>query len=394
MKSPQDLNNTLTQLLEQPANWLDKRHLKTLIWMIIGLIESGLISLTEWSTWTDSRATFAQSTVRRFSRWLTNDRIKVHTLYATIIAEALTEWGEMKLYLALDTSMLWDEFCLIRLSIIYRGRAVPLAWRVIKHGSATVAFDKYRPVLDQALMLLPLQTDVTLLADRGFADTGLMAYCDEYLSWAWIIRAKKSFRVYRPGKRSAKIGNLSLKRGQARCFHGISVTDQQYGPIHLAIGKPFDSKESWYLLSSIPTSRATFAEYGLRFDIEESFLDDKSNGFQLESSRLRQASSLNRLCFVLAVATLFLVSQGTAVVESKQRRFVDAHWFRGSSYLKIGWRWVRRARIKGWDLIDRLLLSPLPDLEPCFSSKSDVDKRLWQLEISVEAFGNFATQPV
>ncbi len=230
-----------------------------------------------------------------------------------------------------------------------------------------------------------------LLADRGFVDTGLMAYCEAYLGWAWTIRAKKNLRVYRPGKRATQIGNLPLKRSQAHCFHHISVTDQKYGPVHLAIGKPLDSQECWYLLSSQPTSRTTFAEYGLRFDIEESFLDDKSNGFQLESSRLRQAPALNRLCFVLAVATLFLVSQGTVVVETQQRRFVDAHWFRGSSYLKIGWRWVRRARIKGWDLIDRLFLSPLPDLEPCFSAKSDVDKRLWQLEITTEVFAHLAT---
>ena len=390
MKSHPNVYDTLTELLGQSADWLDKRHLKTLIWMMIGLIESGMISLTEWATYTDSRANFAQSTVRRFSRWLMNKRIKVNTLYATIIAEALIEWGEQRLYLALDTSMLWDQYCLIRLSIIYRGRAVPLAWRVIEHGSATVSFDKYRPVLEQALMLLPLDAKVTLLADRGFADTGLMAYCEEFLDWSWIIRAKKSFRIYRLGKRASKIGNLQLKRGQARCFHGISVTEQKYGPVHLAIGKPIDSKECWYLLSSEPTSRATFAEYGLRFDIEESFLDDKSNGFELESSRLRNTTALNHLCFVLAVATLFLVSQGTAVVESEQRRLVDAHWFRGSSYLKIGWRWVKRARIKGWFLIERLFLSPLPDLEPCFSSKTDIDKRLWQLDISCEAFGKFA----
>jgi len=261
---------------------------------------------------------------------------------------------------------------------------------VIEHGSATIAFNKYRTVLEQALKLLPLHVNVTLLADRGFADTGLMAYCEEFLGWSWIIRAKKSFRIHRSGKRSAKIGNLQLKRGQAHCFHGISVTDQKYGPFHLAIGKPMNSKEAWYLLSSEPTSRATFAEYGLRFDIEESFWDDKSNRFQLENSRLRNVEALNRLCFVLAVTTLFLVSQGTAVVESGQRRLVDAHWFRGSSYLKIGWRWVQQAAKKKWKLIERLMLSPLPDLEPCFASKSDVDKRLWQLDLSYEAFGKFA----
>ncbi len=37
-------------------------------------------------------------------------------------------------------------------------------------------------------------------------------------------------------------------------------------------------------------------------------LDDKSNGFQLEASRMRPVQALERLCFVLAVVTLYLVS--------------------------------------------------------------------------------------
>jgi hypothetical protein len=86
----------------------------------------------------------------------------------------------------------------------------------------------------------------------------------------------------------------------------------------------------------------------LRFDIEENFLDDKSNGFQLESSQIRDPAALTRLCLVVAVATLFLVSQGTAVVKNGRRRWVDPHWFRGLSYLKIGWRWVTQALDRGY----------------------------------------------
>ena len=40
--------------------------------------------------------------------------------------------------------MLWDTYCLIRLSVIYRGRAIPLVWCVLKHGSAQVSFEAYK----------------------------------------------------------------------------------------------------------------------------------------------------------------------------------------------------------------------------------------------------------
>lgn len=391
MENNLSMYDTLMKLLGQDAKWRDIRHLKTLVWMVVGLVESGLISLTEWSTYTDSRAKMAQSTVRRFSRWLTNERIEVNALYGAIVGAAIVEWETATCYLALDTSMLWDEYCLIRVSLVYRGRAVPLAWTVLKHGSATVNFDSYRPVLDAAQMLLPLKARIVLLADRGFADTGLMAYCDHFLGWEWRIRCKCSYLVYRSGKKATKIGDLQLKRGRARFLHGIRLTKERYGPVHLAIALTSDGKEAWYVVSSHPTSPDTFTEYGLRFDIEENFLDDKSNGFQLESSRLRNAAALNRLCFLLAVVTLFLVSQGTAVVHSQQRRFVDAHWFRGSSYLKIGWRWVKRARVKSWPLIQRLALSPLPDPEPARASKFPPASAASKLTFSYEKFYEFAT---
>ena len=67
--------------------------------------------------------------------------------------------------------------------------------------------------------------------------------------------------------------------------------------------------ENWLIASYEPTSRETFIEYGLRFDIEEGFKDDKSGAFQFESSKFRDAQALTRLYTVIAVATLFLVSQ-------------------------------------------------------------------------------------
>lgn len=88
------------------------------------------------------------------------------------------------------------------------------------------------------------------------------------------------------------------------------------------------------MISDEPTEVKTLEAYGLRFDIEENFLDDKSKGFQLESSLIRSPKALERLCFVLAMSTLYLVSQGTAVVQQGKRRFVDPHWFRSDSYCR------------------------------------------------------------
>ena len=368
MESSPRLYDTLVDVLHQHQKWLDRRHLKTLAWMTVGLIQSGKISLTAWVPYVHSRAVFAQSTVRRFARWLENDRIAVHALYGPLIQQALVEWGTQVLYLALDTSMLWDTYCLVRISLVYRGRAIPIVWTVLEHASSSIAYEVYKGLLEKVTELLPFQCPVVFTADRGFADTHLMAHLAR-LGWHWRIRIKGSFWIYRPGKRRCKVNRIPLCSGKALFWHHVYLTKQVYGPVHLALGRPINSKEYWFVVSDEPTELKTFEEYGLRFDIEENFFDDQSNGFQLESSLIRSANALERLCCVLAITTLYLVAQGTEVVTQGKRRWVDAHWFRGQSYLKIGWHWVKLALSKGYELITSLHLSSQADPVPAMASK-------------------------
>lgn len=369
MENTLRLYDTLIQVLSQHREWLDVRHRKTLAWMMVGLIESGLIGLAQWAPYVHGRAVYAQSSVRRFARWLANARIDVPTLYGPLIRQALTSWGAHTLYLALDTSLLWERYCVIRISLIYRGRAIPLVWQVIEHASSSVAYATYQALLDQAATLLPVDAQIVFLADRGFADVALMRHATQ-LGWHWRIRIKSCFMVYRRGHPRRKLSGYDLPPGQAHFWHHVRITAERYGPVHLALAHLAKNGERWLVVSDEPTSLTTLDEYGFRFDIEENFLDDKSNGFQLESSLIRSADALTRLGFVLAITTLYLVAQGTEIVKQGKRRWVDAHWFRGNSYLKIGWNWVRRALSQGWNLLTRLRLCGEPDPEPAIASNS------------------------
>jgi len=373
MENTSRLYANLLALVRQERNWGDVRHLCTLVWMVVGLILSETVSLPAWVPYVQSQAQYAQSTVRRFTRWLDNDRIHVHQIYAPLIQQALADWDDQCLRLALDTSVLWGQYCLIRIAVVYRGRAVPLVWSVLAHPSSSIAYATYAALLDQAAQLLPVGCRVVFLADRGFADTDLMQHLKR-LGWHWRLRIKRSFWVYYQ-RRDYKLQRVSLAQGQARFWHSVWITRDYYGPVHVALARPCGRPDYWYIVSDEPTSPQTFTEYGLRFDIEENFLDDKSNGFQLEASLIRSAAMLTRLCLVLAVATLYLVAQGTEVVARHCRRWVDPHWFRGSSYLQIGWHWVKTALGKGWKLLTRLYLSGDPDPEPAQASEKQAQKR-------------------
>ena len=61
MENTPYLYDTLVQMLCQHRNWLDLRHLKTLAWMMVGLIHSSSISLCAWAPFVVRRVVYPNS---------------------------------------------------------------------------------------------------------------------------------------------------------------------------------------------------------------------------------------------------------------------------------------------------------------------------------------------
>jgi len=367
--------NTLENLLGQYKGWKDKRHRKTLIWMVIGLINSGVINLTGWSIYVESRAEKDQSIVRRFQRWLKNTRINMEEIYGEIIKKLLLPWSGRKIYVTLDTTRLWDEYCVIRLSMIYAGRAIPLIWEIVNQKSSMVGIEDYRQILIDAKKMLPKKSKIIMLADRGFVDKKFMDFLKKILNWSFKIRLKSNIHVYINGRGRKKLSEIKPLNGIACFYNKIHITDRLYGPVNLAVGMPLGGKEYWYVITDEEANFKTFEEYALRFDIEENFRDDKSGGFQLEKSKIRSLPELKKLFFVTSIATLYLVSQGIEVAREGKRTMVDPHWNRGMSYFKIGWRWIRKALLRGYDMIKEFCLDLALNFEPAISSKKQFESK-------------------
>ncbi len=380
------LYDQLCNLLGQSSDWADRRHLQTLVWMVIGVICSECISVTKWGIYVRSRAKVAQSHQRRFSRWLHNSRINVQRLYSPLIAAALVNWGVSEISLIEDTTMLWDEYCLIRLSIQYRGRAIPLVWRVLRHGSSSVRFEIYQGMLKRAARLIPEGVSVRFLAARGFADTQLMRYLRDELQWHFRIRVKSNAWIYRPHRGWKRLNQYHLAAGESILLYGITLTKSRpLSDLNLALGRDPLSGQLWFVATNEPASLQTFQQYSERFQIEEELLDEKSNGFQLERSEIRCVPALSRLCFVLAVTTLLLTVQGQQVVATGKRRWVDAHWNRGNSYFRIGWNWLKGCLHQDWHLFPTLALHGGVDPEPAIASKKQAQQQ-FEREFTVKSY--------
>lgn len=270
----------------------------------------------------------------------------------------------------------------------------------MRHESASISFSDYREMIQQAKQRLPESVKVVLLADRGFVHTDLMQMLTTQLGWHYRIRIKSNTWIWRGNWCQPKSFHLHL--GEVMCLHNVQIHKGEfYGKVHVIVGRNSVNGELWAMRGRMPSSRAlarrsaplalrnekttlqTFAEYGLRFDIEENFLDDQSSGWNIQRSMIRDVCALSRLWFILAVTTLYVSAQGVKVVDSGKRRWVDTHWFRGNSYFRIGWDWVKASLLNGWKLINHVVFTSNRDPQPAMASKKQHEQRLYQLEFQV-----------
>lgn len=327
------------QLQEQLSQFIhpkDKRHLAVFSENVAAILLSGSSCLGRWIKFLSHRDCQARSHMERLSYVVNNPKITPETFYYPVLRQFLSAWEGMDVLLTLDTSVFWNEYCLIEVCLVWGGRSFALAQKVMEHPSATVAYSDYQEVLATAQSLLPPACRVTLLADRGF-DHG---ECIRWLiqqEWHWAIRAKRDLNVMRANGHACKVVDLIAPKEQAYLFHRVTILDDI--ECELATANLSIAGEEWMVFSDQWASLSAFKRYGERYGgIEPHFKDYQSAGFELPDSRLRGAQALSTLLMLLAVATVIAISMAIQMVAIGQRSSLDWHSQRGLSFFQLGLR--------------------------------------------------------
>jgi hypothetical protein len=329
------------QLATQLSQWItpkDKRHLLGFAENIAAIVQSQSGCLSHWLSYLSHRQCKARSHLERLSYFVHNPQISAEIFYAPLVENFLKAWTGTAITLTLDTSMLWDEYCLIEVCMAWGGRSFPLAQKVLEHQSATVAFVDYAPVLEAALALIPKNCLITLLADRGFEHGELIRWL-RFHHWSWAIRAKSDLKITFANGQIGSVADLLPETGEAYLFENVTILEDI--ECHLATATVSIAQESWAVITNIPPSLQTFALYGQRFGgIEPHFKDYKSAAFEVPRSRIRDAQALERLLMLLAAATIIAISTAVQVIAQGQLSSIDWHSHRGLSFLQIGLRYI------------------------------------------------------
>jgi hypothetical protein len=324
--------------ISQLANWM---------WIVVGILQADSIALSRIATFIPGHAE-AESRVTTIRRWLKHFRVDVWELYRPILEHVLKDWHAFEVTLVLDGVMVFgDRLQIYRLSLVHGCRAIPLVWKVLPGTGLTQA-----PVLEAMLtqaadLLRPRVKHVRFLADRGFRDCDWGDLCLK-LGWHYGIRIQCNTTVTLENGRQARVETLGVKPGQYRYFQNVRLTLEQKGHGHLSVtwteGDAKSPPELLAVISDQPAGRARLREYGVRMDIEQSFRDDKSSGFDMAHTRLQHADRLERLLLAVAIATLWCHELGEFVLDHGEvcRREIDPGPERELSLFQLGLRWLKR----------------------------------------------------
>lgn len=345
MSSSQEVYTQITAKLEAVHPTLHWRGLANWMWIIVGLVQSHSVHLSQIALHIPGPAKEV-GRIARIRRWLANPAIETRALYDPIIRNVLATWRGREVTIMLDGCFIRHKTLqMLRLSLSHCSRALPLAWEVVtSNGNVEVAVCE--GMLRYVADLLGQTRRVTFLADRGFRGREWAKLCVT-LGWRYMIRLANTTLITFPDGRQVALAQRGIPPGQRRYVTNVHLTQDADWRCHLAITwttpKPGEPAELCAIMTTWAPGAWVLKHYLKRMHIEESFRDDKSGSFDLHHSHLRDAQRLDHLLLAIAIATLWIYELGEQVLRDGKRADVDPAYKRQLSVFQLGWRTLRRA---------------------------------------------------
>jgi len=347
MSSSQALYDRLIQTIQSLVDVSNIKQLTNWMWIIVGILQAKSIALSQIATFIPGEIA-AESRVTTIRRWLSNLRVDVWAFYRPIVEHVLEDWHTVDATIVLDgVAVFGDRLQIFRLSLVHGQRAIPLVWKVIPGTGLTQAHVLEAMLTQAAEFLRPRVKHVHFLADCGFRDCDWAELCVN-LGWHYDIRIASNTTITLENGWQGRIDELGVQPGQRRYFQNVRLTRAAQWCTNLSVtwteGDDKHAPELLPVMSDRPAGHARLREYGVRMDIEQSFRDDQSGGFDIEHTRLQHPERLERLLLAVAIATLWCHELGEHVLSEGEasRREIDPGSERELSIFQLGLRWLKR----------------------------------------------------
>lgn len=239
--------------------------------------------------------------------------LEVSTCFAPLLRWVLSWWpaDEARLALALDATTLKKRFTVLCISVVYRGCAIPVAWKVVGAEEAGSWQPHWCGLLSHLEGVVPASWTVLVLSDRGLYAPWLYQHIRS-LGWHPFMRINKQGN-FRPlteklfrGLSSAAPSVGSAWCGDVECF------SEAKSRLKCTLLARWDEgyEEVWLIVTDLAPEQASAVWYGLRAWIEASFKDTKRGGWHWHHTKMVDPARAERLWLAIAVATVWVLSVG------------------------------------------------------------------------------------
>jgi len=286
------------------------QHVTTLAAFISGIVGSKSSQLPSIATKIADQAK-AESRVKRLSRWLDNEHIKEEIYFLPYAEILLTCLALETLVLVMDGSGVGRGCSALMIHVIYKGRALPLAWvvRQCPKGHAPEALHIER--VDLIRERIPEGTKVVFLGDGEFDGTDLQQTMNDAGWWYACRTAKRTVATWEDLTFHLDFLGGSIKRGMLIELKEAQFTRNAYGPVMVLCCWAKGEAEPLYLVSNMSVAEEAIKYYQKRFRIETFFSDQKSRGFNIQKSHIEDPQRLSRLLIATCLAYIWIVYLGS-----------------------------------------------------------------------------------
>ena len=254
---------------------------------------------------------------KQVDRLLSNPKINVDDILACWVPYVIG--ARTSIVAALDwTDFEADKQATIMLSLITdHGRATPLVWLTVDKRTLKDNRSLYEHrVLVRLAELLPAETKVCIVADRGFGDQKLYRMLTEELCFDYVIRFRGNIAVTATTGETRTAAAWVRANGGARVLRGAEVTAERYRVGTVVCVQEPDMQQSWCLAasSSNASARQLTGYYGRRWGIECALRDTKDLrfGMGMGAMHLKSPERRDRLWLINAFAVVLLTLLGAA----------------------------------------------------------------------------------
>lgn len=244
--------------------------------------------------------------------------IETPTCFAPLLRWVLADWPSRQVALALDATTLGQRFVTLDVSVLYRGCAVPVAWKIL-HATAKHPWkDEWLLLLKELRRELPQGWTVIVLTDRGLYAKWLFQAIQRQ-GWHPFMRINSNGSFRPMGEKQRRpLRSLLPSVGARWQGEGEAFKDAPKRLRCTLLARWEDGyADPWLVLTDLAVAEADVCWYGLRAWIEQGFKRLKSGGWDWQKTHMSDPQRAERLWLVLAVGTWWcLLVGGEAEMDS------------------------------------------------------------------------------